>query len=212
VDYNQLLLDLQEKSKVTGQRTCSERKRMIKALERVVYRRRDEIRKALDQDFGKPQLEVENTETYVVLAEARHARRNLQQWLAPQPAGTPLSLFGNRSEIRLESKGVVLIISPWNFPFNLSLIPVISAIAAGNTVILKPSEHAPYSADLLSSVVQEAFPNGEVVVVKGGVDVSQNLTTLPVDHIFFTGSTEVGHEVMKVAAKNLTSLTLPAVS
>lgn len=208
MDYNQLLLDLQDKSKATGLSSCSERRQKIKRLEKVVYHRRGEIRKAMHDDFGKPRLEVDYTETYVVLAEARHARRNLKSWLTTQPVSTPLSLFGNRSEIRLESKGVVLIISPWNFPFNLSLIPVIGAIAAGNSVILKPSEHATHSADLLGSIIEEAFPDGEVVVVKGGVEVSHNLTALSVDHIFFTGSTSVGHKVMEAAAKNLTSLTL----
>ena len=208
MDYNQLLLLLQNKSIATGLSSCIERKRKIRRLEKVVYRRRDEIRQAMHDDFGKPRLEVDYTETYVVLTEARHTRRNLKQWLATQPVSTPLSLFGNRSEIRLESKGVVLIISPWNFPFNLSLIPVISAIAAGNTVILKPSEHTAQSARLLSSIIEEAFPDGEVVVVEGGPNVSQDLIALPVDHIFFTGSTEVGHKVMEAAAKNLTSLTL----
>ena len=208
MDYNQLLLLLQKKSIETGSSSCIERKRKIKSLEQVVYKRRNEIRQAMHDDFGKPKLEVDYTETYVVLAEARHARRNLKQWLAAQPVGTPLSLFGNRSEIRLEPKGVVLIISPWNFPFNLSLIPVISAIAAGNSVILKPSEHAIQSARLISSIIKEAFPGGEVLVVEGGPSVSQDLIALPVDHIFFTGSTEVGHKVMEAAAKNLTSLTL----
>jgi aldehyde dehydrogenase (NAD+) len=208
VDFNQLLLTLQDKSKKSGRSSCSERRRKIKRLEKVVYRRRDEIRIAMASDFGKPRLEVDYTETFVVLAEARHARKNLKNWLAPQPVPTPLSLLGNRSEIRLESKGVVLIIAPWNFPFNLSLIPVISAVAAGNTVLLKPSEHATYSAILLESILNEAFPSGEVVVVQGGADVSKELTELPVDHIFFTGSTKVGQMVMTAAAKRLTSLTL----
>lgn len=208
MDFNQLLLTLQDKSKTTGLSSCSERRQKLKRLEKVVYRRRDEIRNAMASDFGKPKLEVDYTETFVVLAEARYARKNLKNWLTTQPVSTPLSLFGNRSEIRLESKGVVLIIAPWNFPFNLSLIPVISAIAAGNSVLLKPSEHAVNSAKLLKSIINEAFPNGEVVVVQSGAEVSKELTELPFDHIFFTGSTKVGQLVMEAAAKRLTSLTL----
>lgn len=208
MDYSALLNTLQEKSKAIGATTSRERRRKIKRLEQVVYRRRDEIRQAMDSDFGKPKLEVDYTETYVVLAEARHARRNLKSWLAPQPVATPLALFGNRSEIRVESKGVVLIITPWNFPFNLSLIPVISAVAAGNCVVLKPSENTTHSGALLKSIVEEAFPDGDVVVTLGGADDARQLTALPFDHIFFTGSTAVGQKVMQAAANNLTSVTL----
>ena len=128
--------------------------------------------------------------------------------MADQPVKTPLVLLGNRSSIHCESKGVILILSPWNFPFNLSLIPLVSAIAAGNTVLLKPSEFSPASSQLMVEIIHAVFEPHHARVVTGDAELASYLTTVPFDHIFFTGSTNIGAKVMAAAAPNLTPITL----
>jgi aldehyde dehydrogenase (NAD+) len=184
-----------------------ERKRKLHRLHDAVLRRRAEIHKALADDLGKSLEETDLSEIYVALAESRHAIRHLRGW-ARRRVPTPLPLFGSRSEVRYEPKGVVLIVAPWNFPFNLTMGPLVSAIAAGNCAIVKPSEFAPATARCVGSIVGELFDESEVAVVEGGVDVAQTLFTMPFDHIFFTGSTKVGRLVMRAAAENLTPVTL----
>ncbi len=117
-------------------------------------------------------------------------------------------MLGNRAEVRYEPKGVVLVISPWNYPFNLSLGPLVSAIAAGNSVILKPSEFTPNVAEYLSTLLGSVFDASEVAVIEGGIEASQMLLDLPFDHIFFTGSPQVGRIVAKAASRHLASITL----
>ncbi len=125
-----------------------------------------------------------------------------------QPVGTPLALLGSSSWVRYEPKGVCLIISPWNFPINLTFGPLVSAIAAGNTVILKPSELTPNAAAVMKKIVSAVFPENEVALVEGEVEVAQELLKLPFNHIFFTGSPKVGKLVMQAAAQHLASVTL----
>ena len=188
--------------------TARERKAKLVALERLLIARRPEIRKAMWEDFQKPDAEVDLSEVFTVAKEARHAARHVRRWMKPQRVPTPLALFGAHSEIRHEPKGVVLIIAPWNFPFNLSLGPLVGAIAAGNCAILKPSELAPHSAACMKNLLAELFPENEVAVVEGDAEVAQRLLRLRFDHIFFTGSTRIGREVMKAAAANLVPVTL----
>ena len=129
-------------------------------------------------------------------------------WVKNQKVPTPLTLFGASSYIKYEPKGVCLIISPWNFPLNLTFGPLVSAIAAGNTVILKPSEMTPNTSALMKMMVQELFDDREVALVEGEVETAQDLLNLPFNHIFFTGSPSVGKIVMKAAAAHLSSVTL----
>lgn len=193
---------------VVASTTAAERIAKLQRLQDVIIQHRKEIKEALWQDFRKNGTETDLSELGVVNGEIRHAIRHLREWMSPQPVGTPLVLFGTSSEIRYAPKGVCLILSPWNFPFNLTLSPLVSAVAAGNCVIIKPSEYAPVSADLIKKMVAVCFPPEEVTVMEGGVEVAQALLELPFNHIFFTGSPAVGKIVMAAAAKHLASVTL----
>lgn len=186
-----------------------ERKEKLRRLATAVESTyREEIRAAMFADFGKSATEVDMNEILPLTSEIKHVIRNLSDWMAKQRVGTPISLLGSRSFFRYEAKGVCLIISPWNFPFNLTFGPLISAIAAGNTVVLKPSELTPHSAAVMSKIIKDLFPDDEVALVEGGADVSSELMELPFNHIFFTGSPNIGKVVMAAAAKNLSSVTL----
>ncbi len=188
--------------------TASERIQKLKKLEKTILARRAEIQKAVFEDLRKGQFEADLTEISTVLTEIRHTVSNLRGWMRPQNAAASLLLFGTFSETRREPKGRSLIISPWNYPFNLTLIPLVSAIAAGCTAILKPSEMTPASSALLKKIVAECFDPSEAVVVEGALETSSALLGLPFDHIFFTGSPAVGKIVMRAAAENLASVTL----
>lgn len=176
-----------------------------KALE-ITYK--EDIRKAMHDDFKKPYLETDLTEIYPVLSEIKFTKSHLKSWMKLQKVDTPLALLGASSYIKYEPKGVCLIISPWNFPINLTFVPLVSAIAAGNTVIIKPSEMTPNASKLMSKIVRELFSEDEVALIEGEVETSEELLKLPFNHIFFTGSPTVGKIVMKAASKHLTSVTL----
>lgn len=163
---------------------------------------------ALAADFGKPDAEVILTEIMPVMQEIRHAARNLRSWMRPRRVGQTLATFGTSARIRAEPRGVCLIIAPWNYPFSLALGPLVSALAAGNSAIIKPSEMTPATSALIARLIAETFPPALVTVIEGGVEASQALLALPFDHIFFTGSPEVGKIVMAAAAKTLASVTL----
>lgn len=188
--------------------TARERKEKLARLHQAVLRYRQEIKEALHQDFRKHPMEVDIAEIYKITSDIKHTRAHLSRWMRPRKVGTPLAQLGTRSYIHYEPKGVVLIISPWNFPFNLTFGPLVSAIAAGNCAILKPSEMTPHSAALMKKMISELFDESEVALVEGGVEVSTELLKLPFNHIFFTGSPEVGKVVMRAAAENLASVTL----
>ena len=168
----------------------------------------DALEQALYKDFKKPSAEVYLTELGVVHAQISYIKNNLSYWMLNKKVDTPLLLQGTSSYIKYEPKGVCLVISPWNYPFNLAMVPVLYAIAAGNTVILKPSEITTHTSAYLNKMISELFETDEVCVVEGDVATSTSLLELPFDHIFFTGSPQVGKIVMAAAAKNLTSVTL----
>jgi len=188
--------------------TAAQRIEKLRRLERAMFAHRDDIRAAMWEDYRKPPEEVDLSEIYPVVSEARHAMRHLRKWMRPKRVGTRLALFGSTSRIVHEPKGVVLIIAPWNFPFNLTLGPMVSAIAAGNCVVLKPSEMTPASTACMKRIVGELFDENEVAVIEGDASVAQELLAKKWDHIFFTGSPAVGRIVMKAAAEHLTSVTL----
>ena len=189
----------------------SDYKRRIAVLDRFeqVFRASEEkIYKSATGDFGKPQAETDMAEIMPVLMELKHVRKNLKKWMKPVPVRATMMLFGTSSKIIKEPKGVTLIVSPWNYPFYLTFGPMISSIAAGNTVIIKPSEMTPNMSAIISEIVEKAFSPEEVCLFQGEADVASYLTNLPFDHIFFTGSPAVGKHVMAAAARNLTSVTL----
>jgi aldehyde dehydrogenase (NAD+) len=192
-----------------GNTTYKERIQKLNALKRAVeFNYKDKIRQALYDDFKKPFTETDLTEIYPVIGEIKFAKRYLKSWMERQKVNTPLALIGSSSWYVYEPKGVCLIISPWNFPLNLTFGPLVSAIASGNTVILKPSEMTPNISKVMAEIVKDLFDENEVALVEGEVEVSQELLKLPFNHIFFTGSPNVGKIVMKAAAKHLTSVTL----
>lgn len=168
----------------------------------------DEICQAIFEDFRKPKEEVLLTEILVVLQDINHTVSSLKDWMGQHEVKTPVSLLGTRSYIHYEPKGVALIIAPWNYPFNLMMGPLVSALAAGCTAILKPSELTPHTAALISKAINELYTPNEVVVFEGEAEVSQYLLSLPFDHVFFTGSPAIGKHVMRAAADHLASVTL----
>lgn len=188
--------------------TVKERIEKLKRLQDALFNYRAAFHHSLRQDFGKPEAETDLSEIYPTSNEIKHAVSNLEKWMKDESVSTPTALLGSKSYIRYEAKGVCLIVAPWNYPVNLILIPLISAVAAGNCVILKPSEYTPHTNAIMAQLIKEVFAENEVAFVEGEVEVSQYLLTKPFDHIFFTGSTAVGKIVMKAAAENLTSVTL----
>ncbi|MEM8994393.1 MAG: aldehyde dehydrogenase family protein, partial [Acidobacteriota bacterium] len=187
---------------------CAARRRTLKALIGWVEANADAIRRAGADDFGKPAVEVDLTEIVPVLSEARFALKHLEGWMKPKKVKSVLALASTRSKILHEPRGVVLIISPWNYPFNLTVGPLVSALAAGNRVMLKPSESTPHTSALLARMVEELYVPDEVALFEGEADVAKALLDKPFDHIFFTGSPEIGRHVMAAASKHLTSVTL----
>jgi aldehyde dehydrogenase (NAD+) len=191
-----------------SQTTATERIEKLRRLKASIRAHEADLKAAMWKDFRKPEVEVEITEVFPVVEEINVAIKNLKRWMKPERVRTPLALFGNRSEIYREARGVVLVISPWNYPILLTMVPLVSAIAAGNCVIAKPSEKTPHTSNLMEKIITKVFPAQEVAFVQGGVEASQALLELPFDHIFFTGSTRVGQIVMAAAAKHLSSVTL----
>ena len=207
-DYAVILEKQRKKAIELRNSSGRDRKKKLKKIRNWIFEHKDDIREALYNDYQKPAAETDLSESYVVISEIRHALRNLSQWMKKEKVDTPLAMLGTRSHIQYEPKGTCLIIAPWNFPFNLMMGPLVSAIAAGNTAILKPSEMTPHTSDLMEGMISELFEEDEVAVVQGGIEVSQALLALKFDHIFFTGSPKVGKIIMEAAAKNLTSVTL----
>lgn len=181
---------------------------MLQSLRETIKRRQAEIVVALASDFRKPESEVLLTEIFPVLQEITHTTKHLKAWMRPQRAPATLGVLGTRASVQSQPRGVCLIIAPWNYPFNLALGPLVSALAAGNRAIIKPSEMTPATSALIASIVAEVFQPDQVAVVEGDAKVAEQLLALPFDHIFFTGSPKVGSIVMAAAAKSLASVTL----
>lgn len=188
--------------------SLEERTVRLKKLLHWINTHQEDIREALYKDFNKPAPEVDLNEIFPVTSEIKHCLKNLKAWMRPQPVPTPLPMLGTAGFLLFEPKGRTLLISPWNFPFNLAIGPLVSALAAGCTAILKPSEHAPHTALLVQNLISELFSPEEVAVCLGEKEVASELLDLPFDHIFFTGSPQIGKIVMKAAAQHLSSVTL----
>ena len=185
------------------------RRHRLERLHDLTERNQDAIVKAIAADFGtRSSQETRLAELFMVTVGIRHARRHLARWMRPRRVPTPLYLQPGRSRLIRQPLGVVGVISPWNYPFQLAVLPVVAALAAGNRVLLKPSEFTPQTSALLARLVSQTFDSSEFAVINGGPDIGSAFANLPFDHLFFTGSTAVGRRIALAAAANLTPVTL----
>ena len=187
----------------------AERKAELRRLLEAVLAQQDAIVAAVNEDFGcRATQETLLTEIYTTAQCIRHALGRLRGWIRARRRSVPLTLQPGQAWLEPQPLGVVGIIAPWNFPLNLSLIPLVAALSAGNRVMLKPSEYTPATTRLLSRLLGGLYPRNQVAVVTGDAEAGRAFAALPFDHLLFTGSTAVGREVMKAASANLTPVTL----
>ena len=191
--------------------TAAVRKARLQKCIDLLVDNQDPIAKALDADYaGRPEPLTLMSEVMMPLNHLKMAIKNVETWMKPERRKVqfPLGLFGARAELRYQPKGVVGIMSPWNFPIAMIVNPLSQALAAGNRVMIKPSEFNPATADLLAELFPKYFAEDEVAVVVGGPDVGAAFSSLPLNHILFTGATTIGRKVMEAASANLTPVTL----
>lgn len=190
-------------------RPLAERREDLRRLEAMVLEDMPLWAEAVSADFGhRAAMETQLLELSAVARAARSARRELRQWMAPRPVSTPMFAAPGRSSVRHEPKGVVGVVSPWNYPIQLALMPLIAALAAGCRVMIKPSELTPRTNTMLAERLAAIFPTDQIAIIQGGPDVAEAFCAQPFDHLFYTGSTRVGRKVAQAAAENLTPLTL----
>nr|GEV80199.1 aldehyde dehydrogenase family 3 member F1-like [Tanacetum cinerariifolium] len=207
-NYEPELKELRETFNSGKTRDISWRKEQLQGILSILKERESDICKALNQDLGKHHVEAYRDEIGTVTKSVNHALRNLKKWTSSKKAKMALASFPSNAKLVHEPLGVVLIISSWNFPFGLSFEPIIGAIAAGNTIILKPSELAPTCSSVLAKIIRDYLDNTAIKVVEGGPYVGDRLLQHKFDKIFYTGGPRVGQIVMTAAAKNLTPVTL----
>ncbi|MGK7942395.1 MAG: aldehyde dehydrogenase family protein [Crocosphaera sp.] len=184
------------------------RKQQLKQLKQLMIDHETEISEALYKDLGKSQFESYLAEIRIIKEEINYALKHLRKWVNSRFVSTPIEQFPASAFIQAQPKGVVLIISPWNYPFSLAILPLIGAIAAGNCAIIKPSEISYHTSKILAQIINNNFPSNYIKVIEGGKEMSQQFLQQKWDHIFFTGSPKIGKLVMETAAKNLTPVTL----
>lgn len=203
------IFEVQQKHKYTLRNSnAAQRIQKLKTLTAAIEKHEDDIYAALQSDLRKSRFEAAVTEVIFIYSELRFAINNLGGWMKPKRAGKTMTSLLARNRIYYEPKGSCLIIAPWNYPFQLLMAPLISAIAAGNCAILKPSELSPATSAVIARLIKTCFDEKEICCMEGDVNLSTALLKLPFDHIFFTGSTAIGKVVMEAAAKNLSSVTL----
>jgi coniferyl-aldehyde dehydrogenase len=185
--------------------------RLTRAIDLLLNHSNDLVA-ALQADFGARSPDMSMlTDIAAAIAPLKNARANLESWMKPRPrkvTPTVLSLLGARAEVRYQPKGVVGVMTPWNFPIQLSFDAIAGAFAAGNRVLLKPSEFSPACSALMGRLIDYYYDEEELAVIEGGADVGAAFSSLPFDHLIFTGATSVGRHVMRAAAENLTPVTL----
>ncbi len=187
----------------------AQRRDDLTRLRSALKGRLDDMASAVSEDFGgRSRHESLIADGMTVLGEIDHLLKHLRGWMRPKRMGVGIKFWPARAELRAEPVGVVGVIAPWNYPINLALVPLATAIAAGNHVFLKPSEQTPRSAEFLRKLIADVFPPTRVAVALGDADVASAFSALPLDHLVFTGSTAIGRKVMAAAAPNLTPLTL----
>jgi aldehyde dehydrogenase (NAD+) len=207
--FHQILLNQQAYfNSIIRHKSLWERKQTLRKLLSWVKKNQQLIIDEVGKDFSKCPEDVMLSEIKPVVDEIKHAVRYLRFWAEEEKKSAPLAFFGTRAKVVKEPKGVCLIIAPWNFPFQLAISPLVSALAAGNCAVVKPSEMTPFCEQLIKRMIAEVFEPNHVSCVTGGVQETTELLRLKWDHIFFTGSPQVGKIIMKAAAEHLTSVTL----
>lgn len=203
------LFNLQHGHKRAAKNTSARyRLKKLKAFKNDLLKKKDMVANAIIEDFRKPPVETDLTEIMPIISMINLLEKNLSDWMKDEKVKTPLLFKGTSSWVRFEGKGNCLIISPWNYPFQLTMYPILTAFAAGNTCIVKPSEFTPSTNKAVMELCSDIFSEEEVAFIEGDSSVSSDLLKLPFDHIFFTGSTPVGKIVAEAAAKNLASCSL----
>lgn len=193
---------------IVAKSTVKERLSKIRLLRQEILKHRVELQQAMYADYNKPASEVDIAEILVMLNEIGLVLKKLKGWISKRRVGTPWFLFGANSYIQYEPKGHVLVISPWNFPIHLTLMPLLHSYAAGNVTLIKPSEYTPYTTVVVKKIIQNVFTEKEAAILEGDASVSTYLLAQKFNHIFFTGSPAVGKLVMQAAAPHLCSVTL----
>jgi aldehyde dehydrogenase (NAD+) len=205
----QIVFNQQQQYSITLRTTgYKERLKILTRLGDAVETNRQKIYDALKYDLNKSEIEADLTEMLPVFKELKFFKKNLRNWMSPFRVATPIALIGTNSYYQFEPKGVCLIISPWNYPVNLTICPLIAALAAGNTVIIKPSERSVKCSEVLKQIIESTFEEKEVKVFIGDGSVGAQLLELPFDHIFFTGSVNTGKKILEKSAQHLSSTTL----
>lgn len=208
-DALQLLTRMRRAHRAEPFADAGTRQRHLDALGEALLSRREAFADAVCADFGnRSRHETLLAEVWVTVNGIRHARANVQRWMEPQRREVPWPFLPARAEVIPQPLGVVGIISPWNYPVQLALAPLTGALAAGDRAMIKPSEHTPATSELLRSLVRETFAEDHVAVLPGDARFAESFSSLPFDHLIFTGSTRVGRKVMRAAAENLTPVTL----
>ena len=189
-------------------RTIEFRKNQIRKIVSWIKKNENKIKKSITHDLKKPEVEIDITEIWACTKEANYILKNLNKWTKVKKISKTIPLITTTSYIATEPKGIVLIIAPWNYPFQLSIMPLLAAIAAGNSVFLNPSEKTPATSKLINEMINELFSPSDVAVFEGDEKIVSLLLNEKFDHIFFTGGTKIGQIIMKKASKNLTPVTL----
>ncbi|MEM9212506.1 MAG: coniferyl aldehyde dehydrogenase [Pseudomonadota bacterium] len=208
-DMNALLADQKKAFNQTPFPSLSSRRSDLKKLKNTILKYRDDCISAASEDFGhRSRYDTEMQDLMHVILGINHMSRKLARWMRPERRTVNWWNLPARARIQYQPLGVVGIMSPWNYPFTMALLPLATALAAGNRAIIKPSEFTPASSALIQQIVEEIFPREKVAVVTGDAKVGAAFSSLPFDHLFFTGSTAVGKKIMENAAKNLVPVTL----
>ncbi len=208
-DMNAVLERIKRAARTHGAPAYEARIESLEKLERALRKRKDTLAQAIARDFGhRSRHETFVADLFLVLTAIRHTKQHLRDWMEPEDRETGWMFLPATCQVVHQPLGVVGIISPWNYPVQLALAPLVAALAGGNRAMIKPSELVPETAELLRDLVAEAFPDDQVAVVTGGPEVGEAFAKLPFDHVVFTGSTRVGKIVMRAASENLVPVTL----
>ena len=207
-DYTQLIQKQRDFFDTNATKSVAFRVNALKKIYQWIKEHEKQISSALKQDLNKSGFEAYATEIGIVLSEISHTLKHIKKWSKPKRVATPLTSFKAKSYVFSEPFGVTLIMSPWNYPFQLAIVPLVASISAGNCAVVKPSAYSPATSQVIFNMISELFDESFVSVILGGRQENEGLLDQKFDYIFFTGGVEVGKTVMSSASKNLTPVTL----